>query len=347
MRIISLRQRSQSMPRSVEERENRRIPWGKYVYVGILVCLGVGFAKWGIDGVLYVRGSGILEAESTYIGSNSTARIKELNCNLDERISKDAPLVIMETDTDRGTVADMECEIEERATRLKDTTLAAESEIKLLAEKKRGKEAEIRTLTEDYYHAKDVFDLGALTRAELLKAARDLEKAEREFSLVSTEMESAEDRFSMLLKRDGEYEHRLGLRRKGQTMPATTVVRAPENGTVAMIYKHRGEIVRQGEPILKIINPSRNCIKTYFDGSDEKHVRVGEEVMVTFENGTRSKGKIKKVYPVAFPLPPQYRRAYGHQQKAIVAEVVPVNADAWPRILDTKASVVRKKEWFS
>ncbi len=88
---------------------------------------------------------------------------------------------------------------------------------------------------------------------------------------------------------------------------------APISGTVNKILKHKGEAVRQGEPILEVVNTRRVRVEGYLDVANRRRVTAGTPVEVTPEarpgetTGSPLRGKIVFVDSVVQPVTQQVR----------------------------------------
>lgn len=88
---------------------------------------------------------------------------------------------------------------------------------------------------------------------------------------------------------------------------------APISGTVNKILKHKGEAVRQGEPILELVNTRRVRVEGYLDVANRRRVTAGTPVTVVPEarpgeaTGSPLPGKIVFVDSVVQPVTQQVR----------------------------------------
>ncbi|RMF61996.1 MAG: HlyD family efflux transporter periplasmic adaptor subunit [Calditrichaeota bacterium] len=192
---------------------------------------------------------------------------------------------------------------------------------------------------------RELLRLGAATESQVLRAEDNLKEAEYDQTILETKLENQTRLLEMyrqtylLTSADGHPEVSLPVGYEG-------LLYAPEDGIVANIYKHKGEVVRTGEPVLKIIHPAKSFIKTYFRGTFERSLAVGDQARIVFENGEESEGVIQKIYRTAFSQPPEFKNRFGSMQRYIIAEVVPKDPVYWDRILETRAKVLVRKRWF-
>ncbi len=72
----------------------------------------------------------------------------------------------------------------------------------------------------------------------------------------------------------------------------------------------------------------------------------GDEVKVYFENGEKSDGVIRKIYPTAISHASEIENRFGAIKRSIIAEIVPEDFPSWDRILETRVKVLLKKKWL-
>jgi multidrug resistance efflux pump len=348
MRFKSLKKRrKRSLIKSPEERERKRIPWGKYLYLGILVLITLGLLKWGYEKLVYVQGVGILEAEATNIEAKITARITNINCKIKDMVSEGKPLVVLDKSEWEYKIAAKERKVEEKTENFQQKILDIENELKLLEEKKKKIKEEVDDLEKEYERAKELLALEAITRSQLLNIHHNLKLAEKDLSLVSTQVTLTTTKLALLKKEYNDYRKKAQKEIKQLSeLLKETVLFAPQKGIVTRIYKQEGEIARVGEPILKIADPSKKYIMAYFAESSGNALKIGQEVLILFDNGDKSHGKIEKIYPLTLPLPPEFKREYGPQERFVIAEIVPLKGKSWDKILKSKAKVRLRINWF-
>jgi multidrug resistance efflux pump len=344
MRFRSLpKRRKRSLIKSPEERERKRIPWGKYLYFGILVLIAIALLRWGYEKLAYVKGAGILEGEATSIEARITARIMSVNCKINDMVSKGEPLVFLDKSELEYKIAAREREIEEKTRNFRQKVLDIENELRLLEAERKKRKEEVGYLEKEYKRAKDLLALEAITRSRLLNIDYDFKLAQNAFSLLSTKVALTVAKLASLEEEYNDYQGkaREEMRRLYRLLKETVLV-APHKGIVTEIYKQRGEVARPGEPILEIADPSKNYIKAYFAESDENVLQSGQKVIILFANGDRSHGKIERIYPVTLPLPPEYRREYKPQGRFMTAEITPLEGKSWDEALKSRATVKLK-----
>ncbi len=348
MRVKSFRRRRETFLRSPEERERKQIPWSKYFYLGVLASIIIAILTWGGKKLIYIQGVGVLEAETTQVEARLTARIEDITCAINDKVSRGTGLIFLVASELKHAIAENDRALEERRSVFRQKKLGIKDELKILEQEKKNREEETEDLNEEYKRAQDLLALESITRSQFLEIEYNLKLAERELSLVSTKAVLTGTKLEEI-----NNEHREYLKKVEKEMKhlydrlKENVLLAPRDGIVTMLYKQVGEVVQAGEPVVKIADLSENFIKTFFDGSVENELVLGAEVSIVFDNGDESRGRIKKIYSATRALSSAYRTRFGIQERFIIAEIIPIEGKSWAgRILQTKARVFLKKSWL-
>lgn len=348
MRSKKLRQRGNSFINSPEEAKKKQSTLGKYFYLTVLALLVFIIAQWAYGRIFYIKGVGFLESETTLIEARTPGRIVKINCKINDQVSERDPLVILSgSGFSNGTFHNVSA-YGQNYYKKDRRIIESESEIKLLSQQINKTQEQISNLRGEYQRASELLVDNAVTRTKVLEIAEDLKTAEHELVLLNIKLDnelkiltSHEREFNLVPANNyGEFNLYPGFT-NGE------ILYAPKNGVVSFVYKRKGEVAKIGEPILRIASQDQNYIKTYFAGAYEKSVVVGDEVKVYFENGEKSKGIIKEIYPTTLVQPPEFKQRFGSVKRFIIAKIVPKDFPAWDRILETKAKVLVTKKWFN
>ena len=100
---------------------------------------------------------------------------------------------------------------------------------------------------------------------------------------------------------------------------------SPIDGTITKINFQSMEVALKSEIILSIHKPEHIYVKVFFDQSDLKDVKIGDEVNVEFPDGTVSVGKIQRFYYATNALPEEFQKKYEPVTRTLLADVVPLN----------------------
>lgn len=115
---------------------------------------------------------------------------------------------------------------------------------------------------------------------------------------------------------------------------------SPVNGMVNDIFRKVGETVLPGEPVLEILNKSNLFLKSFFSQDDEESLGIGQKVNIQFQNGEKSYGIIKKIYPSTTSVLTQYQKIFKLDKESLIVEIHKgKNSRKWPDIVGMTAKV--------
>ncbi len=171
-------------------------------------------------------------------------------------------------------------------------------------------------------------------------------KIEAEISSLSSEIKYTRIYLQDLLKQKSEVAE-----------SATTTITSPVNnrryfvspydGIVGKIFFEENEICYRKDELLTIHRTEDVAISTFFDPDEMQHVRIGDEVVVTFPDGTESMGIINKFHISTYALPSELQKKHEPTERNIVADIVPYNKEEgkeWKNFY--KMNVIIKKLRF-
>lgn len=232
MKFKGIRKKPDTFVRPPQEPQRRRIPIGKYLYIAVLLLFSLLFIRWFIGRMAYIKGIGILDASSISVEPSITARIKEIKCQLNDRVSAGEVLVVLDPTEIEYQIAKKKRELDERSSLFRQRIANVEQEIDLLKKQRENQKAEILSLfasriaeldneiklaqlekdnqqqaVDDlqlrYQRAQDLFALETITRTRLLEVYFSLQDAQRELSLLEKKLSIYKDQRNELQK---EYE---------------------------------------------------------------------------------------------------------------------------------------------
>jgi len=334
MRSKRLRKRASSIIKA-NEVEKKRISWGKYVYLLVLLLMGLAAVRWAYEHVFFMKGTGFLKAETTFVEARTTGRIHEIKCSINDRVAEGQPLVQFGSSIFANHVQ-IEVNGGDYATERKIIDLTGKLE--LITQNILQKKENISQLKSEYQRAKELIEIDAITRSQLLVLEDKLKRAEYDLSALKIE-------FGATSKKLKSYKNQIYTDPGGHGIIGERVLYAPKAGLISTIYKQKGEVVKIGEPIIKIINEKKTFVKAYFSSAFEKSINDGDRVKVYFENGEKSDGVIRKIYPTAISHASEIENRFGAIKRSIIAEIVPEDFPSWDRILETRVKVLLKKKW--
>jgi len=206
----------------------------------------------GLAGLFFVEGFGLLDAERIDVEGNLTGRVLDIKCKLNDRIEGGMPLVIL-------SLPELEHEFTDREADLKN-------ELKILEEESQHKAVETASLREARRRGAELLHSEAITLPSFRDIEMDLERGERELSLLHTRVALTRSRLKTL--RAEYFDNQVGWTADGHNGNhlKETVLYAPTDGLVTLIRKREGEVARVGEPVLEIADLSETFVDAYFKG---------------------------------------------------------------------------------
>jgi len=121
-----------------------------------------------------------------------------------------------------------------------------------------------------------------VARLEHEQAVQVNERANRAISIAEVRRAKLEFDRSLLQVEQARHKQAIaGLKRDEAAAQLKTFhVVSPVVGTVNKVLKHKGEAVRQGDPVLEIVNTRRVRVEGFLDVADRRHVVPGTSVTV-------------------------------------------------------------------
>ena len=334
MRSKRLRKRASSVIKA-NEVEKKRISWGKYVYFMLLLLIGLTAVQWAYERLFFMKGTGFLKAETTFVEARTTGRIHEIKCSINDRVVEGQSLVQF------GSVIfanHIQTELYGGDYETERKIIDLTGKLELIKQNIFQKKENISLLKSEYRRAKELIAIDAITRSQLLTLEDKLNRAEYDLSALQIT-------FGSTSKKLKSYRSQMYIDPSGRGVVGERVLYAPKAGLVSTIYKQKGEVVRAGEPIIKIINANKTFVKAYFSSAFEKSIHDGDLVKVYFENGEKSDGIIRKIYPTAISRASEIENRFGAIKRSLIAEIVPADFPSWDRILETRVKILLKKKW--
>ncbi|MFQ5677339.1 MAG: HlyD family secretion protein [bacterium] len=335
MRSKRLRKRENTFIKA-KNAEKKRFPWGKYLYLAILAIVAFNAVQWAYEYIFYMKAMGFLQAETTFVASQMTSRIGDLKCAIDDRVTEGQPLVLLGNSI-LASQFQIESGLIDYPTQRKIIDL--EGRLALLTQKIFYRKADVRQLQEELNRANELLSIQAVTRSQYLALQDKLKTAE--YTLDALEIE-----FAAATKKLASYNNQIhSFTGANVNHPTDRILYAPTSGIVTNILKQKGEVVKTGEVIVEIINNKHSYVKAYFSGAYEKSIHTGDRALIYFENGEKSQGIVRKIYPSAHAMPTEKISKFGIEKRSLIAEIVPADSAGWNRILETEVKVLVKKKW--
>lgn len=120
----------------------------------------------------------------------------------------------------------------------------------------------------------------------------------------------------------------------------------PITGLIGQIEKDENEVCYKGESVMTIHKSGVIKVKAYFPMEYADELNIGDEVAISFEDGTESKGIIQNFYISTYPLPPEFQKKYEPVSRSIVSDVVPKDLNEglrWNGYYKMSVQVVKRR----
>lgn len=123
---------------------------------------------------------------------------------------------------------------------------------------------------------------------------------------------------------------------------------SPMSGVITRIYKNANEVALKTEEIMNVHQQESVFIKAFFLPEDLSSIKVDDEVVVIFPDGSKSHGVLRRFYSATYRLPTEFQKKYESTTRAIAADIYPLDntdLDEWEKFY--KIPVKIKKNRFA
>lgn len=330
-------QRGASMIRTWEQDQKSKVPfnWDRFIYIIILIVALFFFLKFLFFKIFYIEADGQVLFEKVNIMNTDDCRILEFHVAEGDIVKKGDSLFTFFEDEDAfnnyagngGSSASVTAG---------NNNDWVEREIYTLSKQIAGNEIRLR-------EAKEMLTLQESklekTRNEVILEIiprNHLDQLEESIESLKFDIEkTASD-----IKMSREFLGRLYGMKKNTTPANISVVNggaggsddqgkkvfySPLNGTVTKIDFQPFEVALKSQVILSIHQPQNIFIKGFFEQSDLDKLREGDLVLLTFPNGTDSRGYIRRFYFATNTLPEEFQKKYEPTTRSLVADIYPID----------------------
>jgi hypothetical protein len=121
------------------------------------------------------------------------------------------------------------------------------------------------------------------------------------------------------------------------------IQKAHQNGQV-ILHGNQG-LIREGQLIMKIVNPNNKAVETMISSELYKQVTIGEEVMITLEDDTSLKGEIRSLSLETDPISKLHKtHIYFESEEVILGEYAELKfiVDSYEAVMVPSLAIVRK-----
>lgn len=250
-----------------------------------------------------VTSRGMVESEEeTDLCSLVSGTIREMRVDEGDPVKKGDPLVLIDSAKTAARVAEAEAMTREAAAHLTRMEAGFRREDVAAAKERAARaEAVYRQADDEYRKLQRLYEKDAVTLLERDRAEERLKVSAAEWG----EAKSSLDKHRQGERREDIDSARAAAARSGaelnfyRALLADHTISSPINGVVAERLKKRGEMVDQGTPVLKLINPEKLRIRAEVDETDAGKVTEGLKVEVSMDAypGKVYRGTVTRVLP--------------------------------------------------
>jgi len=252
---------------------------------------------------MFITAKGIVESEERIDASSQvSSTITALLVKEGDQVKAGTPLVRFDDSKIRSQVKMAESALFEARSRLKELESGYRSEdVDMAQSRMQSADAKYVEVRDEFERQKRLYEKDATTLVELRKAEEQFKRASAEFDESKTNTqklkkgvrdEEIEQAKSSAEKADSEL-------RYYQASLKDYTMTSPFNGVVTEKFKHVGEAVDVGTPVLELVNPDKLRIRAELEETDVGKVKEGQSIEVTTDayKDKIYKGTVYKVLP--------------------------------------------------
>jgi multidrug resistance efflux pump len=252
---------------------------------------------------MFITAKGIVESEERIDASSQvSSTISALLVKEGDQVKAGTPLVRFDDSKIQTKVKMAESSYFEAKSRLKELETGYRSEdVEMAKSRMQSADAQYMEARDEFERQKRLYEKDATTLVELRKAEEQFKRASAEFDESKTNMqklkkgvraEEIEQAKSSAEKADSEL-------RYYQASLKDYTLTSPFNGVVTEKFKHAGESVDVGTPVLELVNPDKLRIRAELEETDVGKVKEGQSIEVTTDAYKEKiyNGTVYKVLP--------------------------------------------------
>lgn len=274
---------------------------GRVLYLTALAGIALWIANAFAGHLVYFRAQGLVVADVAELGSEYTARVKNVAVSRGQSVGEGAPIAEVASQEVSERIARIAADIARSRGELAGVKAELAGRVKLINEARMR--LRVAERTRDSYDQVD--EKGLITNQERLRFEDQYYTAVQEVRRLETAIETLRAERDALGTRVEAAETAL---RDLRATFDNGVVRAPWDGIVSDVSVLPGSVVQPGEPIARIAR-KETYVLAYRATGTLYDVAVGEEVIVS--DGVRDyPGRIVRILPLTAKLPEAFRRAF-------------------------------------
>lgn len=331
----------------------KRPQYGRYIYMLIIFAVAVYALRLIFTHVFWLDATGTVSGQQFKLSPSQTVKVESIMVEPAEEVAEGQPLVAFSSPQLEHELAQTLMAIAEL-----EHNLASEGQRPGMPHSLDGLQSEIHALESEQQYLADHYrtlrderveplqklvDEGAIGRASLQEAERELREAMAEHQRVSAQLRGARTRLQKLQEaqsQEGKRDRmealeqlRAGLESRREDM----VLRAPSAGVIARVPVEPGETLSAGDETVELVHrqPLRSYL--YFQPAASERLSVGQELPVTFPSGYSINTRVSNIYPSVQAVPEEALLPDSQADAAsLVVAVEPVS--------DKAADVMRQLE---
>lgn len=322
-----------------EEKKKGKINWDRIIYISLLVIVLFFVARYSIKTLFFIEGSGQVQLKNISIQNMDDCRVIKIYVKEGQKVKiGDSLFTYLLNDEAKngegsgfgagsgefnaqskkqGDVSWSEREVFKVKEEIKINNLLIAEKIKLR-----------NRYTNELQRIRNEVMLDVLPRSEL-----DNQLAR--ISQLNFDIQTLKGKTSMLAASLNQLD---GMKRDLSSTSNTTysgtgygsginsnqkVFYSPIEGTVTTITKNEYEVALQSEEIMSVLKPENISIRGFFRQEDLASLKIGDRVNLTFPDGTKGTGIIKRFYYATYKLPDEFQKKHEPTTRSLTVDIYP------------------------
>lgn len=350
-------QRNKSLIRVTNEKQiKKQRNWDRLVYLALLIAFVVFMAYYLLNKTVMVHAFGHVIIESTKIRLTDDARIIDIKVHEGDSICKDDTLFSYALDMDQdisgagasslslggvNSVGGKDYWWLKELYNIKKTISLNNIKIKENELLRKNYENELKRLTNEVIL--DVLPKQRLdyVQTEIMKLKTENYKLQNENSELSelmktlkpfdnerkTSIKDVKLNSSSSGKSLDDYMKNQTITFSDELLSEQRFFKAPMDGIVTRIYVHSTETALKTEDIMTMHKDHPAFIKAFFEQEDVGNFKVGDVFTITFPDGSKSQGVLKRFYIATYTLPEEFQKKYEPTTRSIAGDIYPLSEE--------------------
>ncbi len=339
--------------------KKKRYNWDRvfyFIFLGIVVIL---LTYWGFNKIFYLKANGLMVFENVSIRLTDDCRILEYQCTEADTLMMGDSLFTYKMNEEEEyekimTEKNAPPPSPIRSDWSDKEKFSLEKQISFNNIEKRESAAHLANYQEQMQKLKNEVVLGLLPKSRLEYVQNEIFKLKSNIDRLNSENKQLQSYIGKLhAASNGGFKaaaNSTGLMGAAKTdsMTGIQVFRSPMDGIVTRIYTAQYEVALKSEEIMSMHKDSKLHIRAFFEQDDVGYLKQGDVVTITFPDGTKSKGVLKKFYNSTLVLPPEFQKQYEPTTRTIAADIYPeTDSDykKWQPVYKIGVTISKFKYW--